>query len=575
MATVLAVDDDERVRRLVLRAVESMGHDGLEAGTVADARRLLSTSDVDVVVCDVNLPDSSGLLLAREIAEQLPDTALFMLSGDDDPNVAEAALSLGATAYVLKPFVQNEIVINVTNSLRLRDGELRRRRANAALETVAITRPVSLAAVLGDLADPASRDQQSDAELAQRLAGTLALRDDELGSHIERTSAYAYVLARALSLDEQYARNVSLATMLHDIGKIGVPDEILIEAHPLDEAEMDVMRRHAELGHRLLAASDAPLLQLAATIALTHHERWDGSGYPRGLAGDAIPLEGRIAAVADVFDALTTDRNDRPAHPIDEAVELILAGAGTQFDPAVVDAFERGLDEIRTLRPPPDEDSVDLPPSISVLVVDDHQMFAESVIRLIDREPDLHVVGMATSVTDGINKTRAEKPAVVLMDWDLPDGDGVAAARSILDELPETKVVLLTGRSDDSLLVSALRAGCAGFVSKVDALSTLVSAVRTAAAGDPAVPTGKLVTLLSRLEQQEPIRGSHTRLSARELEVLTLLARGLDADAIAARLVLSGHTVRNHLRNAMAKLDAHTRLEAVTTAARRGLIDLA
>jgi response regulator RpfG family c-di-GMP phosphodiesterase len=458
----------------------------------------------------------------------------------------------------------------VTNSLRLRDLEQRRRRSNVALESIAITRPTSLATVLSDLADPTARHEAADADLAQRLASTLALRDDELGSHIERTSAYVLVLGGAL-LDDGAARDLSLAMMLHDIGKIGVPDEILLKARPLDAAEMDVMRRHAELGHRLLAASSSPLLRLAASVALTHHERCDGGGYPRGLAGDAIPIEGRIAAVADVFDALTTDRADRPAHSIDAAVDLILTGAGSQFDPAVVDAFQRCLPEIRELCPSPTQAASR---STSVLIVDDQTMFAESVARLIDRERDLHVVGVATTVAAAIELALETKPAVVLMDWELPDGDGIAAARSILDELPATKVVLLTGRSDDNLLVAAMRAGCAGFVSKADALSALVTAVRTVAAGDPAVPTGKLVTLLSRLEQNEPIRGSRTRLSARELEVLSLLARGLDADAIAARLVLSGHTVRNHLRNAMAKLDAHTRLEAVTTAARLGIIDL-
>ncbi len=568
MTTVLAVDDDDLVREIVLAAVRSIGVEAIGAATVAEARKALDDADIDVVICDVRLPDASGLELIREIREQLPDTAVFMLSGVDDPDTANQALELGASAYVVKPFVANEIIINVRNSIRLRDLDRRRRRNDAALATIAVARPASLTAVLSAIADPADGVEPAE-ELAQRIAHALRVPDDERGTHVFRTSQLARELCGALGMDESSQRELAIAAMLHDVGKVGVPDDVLLVSSRAGD-QLDLARSHTELGFRLLASWRTPVLQLAATVALSHHERWDGSGYPAGLAADAIPLEGRIVAVANVFDALTTDRPERPALPIETAIDRVLEASGTMFDPTIVRAFASHIDAMKAVAQPalPDTDAT------TVLVVDDHSMFAESVVRLLNRESDLQTVGIAATAADALATVRAAHPAVVLMDWELPDDDGVSAAKAILEEAPETKVVLLTGRADDSLVLSALRAGCVGFVSKIDAFATLVSAVRAAAAGEPAMPTGKMVTLLAKLADTEPQRGSRTRLSERELEVLTLVAKGLDVDAIASRLFLSGHTVRNHIRNAMAKLDAHSRLEAVTTAARRGLIDL-
>ena len=568
MTTVLAVDDDELVRELVLRAVRSMNVDAVGAATVAEARDLLATHDIDVVVCDIRLPDASGIELIREIREQLPDTAVFMLSGLDDPDVAREALELGASAYVLKPFVTNEIIINVRNSIRLRDLDRRSRRNDAALATIAVARPASLTAVLSAIADPNDQVEPAD-DLARRISNALRVPDDDRGTHVLHVARHAAAIGGVLGFDEPSQRELAVAAMLHDVGKVGVPDDVLLQPSLHDE-HLDIARSHTELGFRLLASWRAPVLQLAATVALTHHERWDGSGYPAGLGGTSIPIEGRIVAVANVFDALMAGRPGRPAATIEDALDYVAAGSGTQFDPQVVRALAAHIASL----PPAGAVAEPEAGTTSVLVVDDHSMFAESVVRLLNREADLHAVGVAATAADAIAVARASKPAVVLMDWELPDDDGVSTARAILSDLPDTKVVLLTGRTDDNLVLSALRAGCSGFVSKVDAFATLVSAVRAAAAGEPAMPTGKMVTLLARLTESEPQRGSRTRLSDRELEVLSLIAKGLDVDAIASRLFLSAHTVRNHIRNSMAKLDAHTRLEAVTTAARRGLIDL-
>ena len=194
-----------------------------------------------------------------------------------------------------------------------------------------------------------SEIQLSQAETIRRLAFAAEFRNAETGRHTERMSRYCELLARKLELDDERCELIRLASALHDVGKIAIPDRILLKPGSLTESERGVMERHAEIGHRLLAGSSSELLDVAATIALTHHERYDGTGYPRGLAGESIPLEGRIASVADVFDAITSNRVYRPALPLDEAIEVMRAGRGTQFDPLVLDLFLEALGDVKAI----------------------------------------------------------------------------------------------------------------------------------------------------------------------------------------------------------------------------------
>ena len=181
--------------------------------------------------------------------------------------------------------------------------------------------------------------KRSHEEMVRRLATAAEERDGATGRHIERMSATCERIARHLGLDDAFCESIRIASPLHDVGKIGIPDRVLLKPGKLDDDERAAIERHAEIGYRMLRGAGSDLLDLAASIALTHHERFDGAGYPQGLRGEEIPLEGRIAAVADVFDALTTDRVYRPAFPFDEAMAMLVDGRGTQFDPAVLDAF--------------------------------------------------------------------------------------------------------------------------------------------------------------------------------------------------------------------------------------------
>ncbi len=176
-------------------------------------------------------------------------------------------------------------------------------------------------------------------EMLQRLSIAVEARDPEVASHISDMSSYSYEIARALGLGSKKCDLIRTASALHDVGKIGIPDRVLLKAGPLTAEERAEMQRHAEIGYRILAGSEAELVQLSASIAFTHHEKFDGTGYPRGLVASDIPLEGRIAAVADVFDALTRNRIYRARLAREEALEIMRAGRGTHFDPEVLDVF--------------------------------------------------------------------------------------------------------------------------------------------------------------------------------------------------------------------------------------------
>jgi putative two-component system response regulator len=329
---VLCVDDDPTVQRLIGRMLEASGLRCAYAGSVAEARALLAELPFALVLCDINLPGSSGLDLLAELTPRSPDIATVMVTGRDDPELAGETLEGGAYGYLTKPFSHNALLIQVRNALHRRRLELERRDYEQLLEETVARRTEQL--------------RHAYEETVLRLGRAIEYHDGETGAHVERVGAYARSIARALGLPEQRAELLRLAAPLHDIGKIAVRESVLLKPGRLSEEERTEMQRHAEAGHELLDGSGNELLELAATIAWTHHERWDGSGYPRGLRGEEIPLEGRIVAVADVFDALATDRPYRRRLEVVDARAWIVAERGVGFDPRVVDAFLGSLDSL-------------------------------------------------------------------------------------------------------------------------------------------------------------------------------------------------------------------------------------
>jgi putative two-component system response regulator len=315
---VLVVDDDAVVRHLLVVMMTREGFTCATAGTLAQARAQTVAFNPDLVLLDVNLAGESGLTLASELGTRANGPAVIMVSANDDAEIAGSALDAGALGYVTKPFTRNDLTIAIDTALRRRS----------------------------ESQDGIDRLRHANEETVRRLSMAVEFRDPETGSHIERMSHYCSLLATHLGLDPDLIR---VASRLHDVGKIATPDSILLKPGPLTADERAEMESHAQTGYELLEGSGIELLDHAALIAWTHHERYDGTGYPRALVAGEIPLPGRIAAVADVFDALTTQRVYRSALPVHEAVTVLRNERGRHFDPAVVDAFLDDLEAVEAI----------------------------------------------------------------------------------------------------------------------------------------------------------------------------------------------------------------------------------
>jgi len=347
---VLIVDDDPQVAQLLDRILEGRGYRCTEAQSVEAARAELERRSFALVLCDVQLPGESGLDFLRELPT--PEVATLMISGLDSARLADEALAMGAYGYITKPFKRSDVAIGVTNALRRRRLELENRAHRGILEELVVERTHELQAAMGRLENTAEELLRSRTETIWRLARAVEFRDEQTGVHIDRMSRYCELLAKRVGLDSE---SIRIASPMHDAGKIAVPDAILLKPGPLTKGERREMERHTEIGFDLLSDSESDLLELAATIALTHHEHFDGGGYPHGLKADKIPLPGQIAAVADVFDALTSDRVYRPAFTVDQAVGMMREDRGKQFNPLVLDAFLDSLDEVLAIRAEPSQ----------------------------------------------------------------------------------------------------------------------------------------------------------------------------------------------------------------------------
>ena len=347
---ILIVDDEDQIRTLLARLLGAHGYTCLTAESAGAARRVLKENRVALVLSDVNMPGESGIDFTREVLAHHPDTAVVMVTGMDDRSYADAAIELGAYGYMLKPFKPNELIINVGNALRRRALEIENRSSREELEQTVLSRTTALRETITQLEHSDAELRRLREETIRRLSWAAEFRNQETGEHIVRMSLYCTLLARLAGLDADRAEAIRIASPMHDVGKIGIPDRILLKPGRLTEEEREVMEAHTEIGYRILAGSGVDLLDLAARMALTHHERIDGAGYPAGAAGDEIPIEGRICAIADVFDALTSDRVYRQAFQPDEARALMLEGRGTQFDAELLDLFVGSFDDVLAIR---------------------------------------------------------------------------------------------------------------------------------------------------------------------------------------------------------------------------------
>jgi putative two-component system response regulator len=327
-ARILVVDDQEANVLLLRRILASGGYEQVEG--VIDSREAEAVFDrfaPDLVLLDLHMPFMSGLevleVLTAKIApgDYLP---ILILTADANREPRQACLAKGAKDFLLKPFDKDEVLLRIHNLLQTRLLHLELRNYNETLAAQVRMRTLEL--------------EEARNEVIERLAVAAEYRD-ATGAHIQRVGKLSADLAAALDLTEGEVQLVAAAAPLHDVGKIGVSDQILLKPGKLTATEFELVKVHSRIGAQILAGEHYPLLAMARRIALTHHERWDGSGYPDGLSGEGIPLEGRIVAVADVFDALLSERPYKQAWSFEEAIAEIKAQRGRQFDPDVVDAF--------------------------------------------------------------------------------------------------------------------------------------------------------------------------------------------------------------------------------------------
>ena len=326
---ILAVDDEESNLLLLRQILERAGYRHVD--TTQDPTRvpgMFVESRPDLVLLDLHMPEMDGFELMDRLGPVTADgtgVPFLVLTADATEDTKRRALSAGARDFLTKPLNQIEMLLRVRNLLQVQQLQQRLHQHNTELESAVSERTREL-----DLAR---------LEVLDRLALAAEYRDDDTQEHAQRIGRTCALLATELGLPDQEVALIRRAAPLHDIGKIGIPDAILLKPGKLTAEEFEQIKTHTTIGAEILSRSQSPLLRLAELIALTHHERWDGRGYPCGLAGEEIPLPGRIAAVADVFDALTHERPYKKAWPVQEAVDAILTEAGRQFDPAVVSAF--------------------------------------------------------------------------------------------------------------------------------------------------------------------------------------------------------------------------------------------
>ncbi len=355
-ARILVVDDEDANVRALDRLLAKAGYRFVEATTDSrEAVTLFRTVEPDLVLLDLQMPHMDGFQVMRALQPFIPANAylpILILTGNQEQEVRQRALSSGAKDFVTKPFEVTEVLLRIRNLLETRCLHSQLARHNVTLEEKVRERTRELA--------------EAQEEILKRLALAAEYRDDVTGRHAERVGVLSSLIAETLGLHREEVKLLRQAAPLHDVGKIGIPDAILMKAGKLTPAEFEVMKSHTEIGARILSGSRFPLLQMARDIAQFHHERWDGRGYNPGTGGDLIPLVGRIVAVADAFDTLTHERPYKPAAPLDYALSIILGDRGSHFDPRVVDAFFQVVREgrLRDLNPlRPDEDPVDGAPN--------------------------------------------------------------------------------------------------------------------------------------------------------------------------------------------------------------------